>query len=111
MNRSVVSYVNWQQVCSTNNRGRKEIRFYLKRPSGTYDLAVIGKQKKLGHRLNTPSSSEYRFRYANRDELMLSSLNLPSKLRSRREVIDWLNSVVVSGFNGCLAIYVNFLVF
>ncbi|KAL9997704.1 putative DNA (cytosine-5-)-methyltransferase [Helianthus debilis subsp. tardiflorus] len=96
MNRSVVSYVNWQQVCSTNNRGRKEIRFYLKRPSGTYDLAVIGKEKKLGHRLNTTSSSEYRFRYANRDELMLSSLNLPSKLRSRREVVDWLNSVVVS---------------
>ncbi|KAI3731617.1 hypothetical protein L1987_62806 [Smallanthus sonchifolius] len=92
---TVPAFVNWEEVCSTNHRGRKEVRFYLKRRCGTSDLAVVGEEKKLGHRTMTSSSSSlYRYRYANRDKSILPSLNLPSKLRSRQAVIDCLNSIV-----------------
>ncbi|KAI3818308.1 hypothetical protein L1987_12112 [Smallanthus sonchifolius] len=91
---TVLAFINWEEVCYTNHRGRKEVRFYLKRRCGTYDLAVVGKERKLGHRTMTSSSSSYRYRYANRDKSLFLSLNLPSKLRSRQAVIDCLDSIV-----------------
>lgn len=95
MGKSVSAFVNWEEVFSTNHRGRKEVRYYLKRRDGTSDLAVVGKEKTSGH---TKSSSSCRYRYAIRDESLFPSLNLPfelpSKLRSRREVIDWLSGIV-----------------
>lgn len=88
MNKSS-AYVNFEEVFSTNPRGRKEVRYYLKRRDGTSDLVIIGKQKKLGHRSNTTSSCWYRYRYAIPDNSMFLS-----KLKSRKEVIDWLSSFV-----------------
>ncbi|KAK9074490.1 hypothetical protein SSX86_007088 [Deinandra increscens subsp. villosa] len=90
MERSA-AYVNWEEICSINRRGRKEARYYLKRRDGTFDLAVIGKEKKS-------SSNSYRYRFAKREKSPFLSVNLrfelPSKLRSRQEVIDFLTSVV-----------------
>ncbi|XP_076951225.1 uncharacterized protein LOC143624466 [Bidens hawaiensis] len=93
MNRSTTAYVNWREVGSTSRRGRKEVRFYLKRVDGSFDLAVIGKEKKkLGFGVNT---TVYRYRYANMPANI--PVDLPVKLRSRREVIDCLNSIVSGG--------------
>ncbi|KAL8249729.1 hypothetical protein R6Q59_006597 [Mikania micrantha] len=95
------AFVNWEEVCSTNRKGRKEARYYLKRRDGTYDLAVVGKEKKLGRHKKAPSCSSYRYRYANRNKSLFMSLDLPfvlpSKLRSRREVIECLSSIVSDG--------------
>ncbi|XP_076892037.1 uncharacterized protein LOC143543652 [Bidens hawaiensis] len=95
MNGSTTAYVNWREVGSTSRRGRNEVRFYLKRVDGSFDLAVIGKEKKkLGFGVNT-TSYRYRYRYANNPANI--PVDLPVKLRSRREVVDCLNSIVSGG--------------
>ncbi|CAK9186316.1 unnamed protein product [Ilex paraguariensis] len=80
-------YVRWEEVYVTSDRGRRDVRYYLIRKDGTSDLAVAGKEKSLGR---------MSYRYAIRDLSLVSASNSSSflKLRSRREVIDWLNSIV-----------------
>ncbi|KAI3720011.1 hypothetical protein L6452_20918 [Arctium lappa] len=91
------AFVKWEEVYSKNPRGRREVRYYLKRRDGTSVLAVVGKEKNSGHDMK-PSSSSSSYRYAIRDKSLFLSSNLPfefsSKLRSRREVIDWISSLV-----------------
>ncbi|KVH97634.1 uncharacterized protein LOC112523554 [Cynara cardunculus var. scolymus] len=95
------AFVKWEEVFSTNHKGRREVRYYLKRRDGTSVLAVVGKEKNSGHNMKPSSSSSYPYRYAIRDKSLFLSTNLPfefySKLRSRREVIDWLSSFVTDG--------------
>ncbi|KAJ8539200.1 hypothetical protein K7X08_013452 [Anisodus acutangulus] len=80
-------YVKWEEVCVSGDKGRREVHYYLKRRDGVSDLAVVGKEKSLRH------MSYY---YAIKDLSLLSLSNSSSllKLRSRREVIDWLNSIL-----------------
>nr|XP_043624741.1 uncharacterized protein LOC122596256 [Erigeron canadensis] len=85
-------YVKYKEVFGTNKLNRKEVRYYLIRRDGTSDLAVIGKQinnndKKLGHNSNTTS---FRYRFAIHDKLG----DFPLKLRSRKDVIVFLTSLV-----------------
>ncbi|CAL5421551.1 unnamed protein product [Camellia sinensis] len=82
-----MAFVRWEEVNVSNDRGRREVHYYLKRRDGTSDLVVIGKEKSLRH---------MSYHYAIRDRSLLSILPSSSlfKLRSRREVIDWLNSIV-----------------
>ncbi|KAI3497896.1 hypothetical protein L2E82_13864 [Cichorium intybus] len=98
--KTVSVFVNWEEVSSTNQRGRREVRYYLKRRDGTSDLAVVGKEKKPGYETKM-SSSSFRYRYAIRDKSLFPSSDIPfetsSKLRSRRQVIDWLSSLVTDG--------------
>lgn len=95
------AFVKWEEVFSTNHRGRREVRYYLKRRDGTSVLAVVGKEKNSGHDMKPSSSFSYPYRYAIRDKSLFLSSNVPfefsSKLRSRREVIDWLSSLVTDG--------------
>ncbi|KAI7996708.1 Protein AGENET DOMAIN (AGD)-CONTAINING P1 [Camellia lanceoleosa] len=82
-----MAFVRWEEVNVSNDKGRREVHYYLKRRDGTSDLVVIGKEKSLRH---------MSYHYAIRDRSLLSILPSSSlfKLRSRREVIDWLNSIV-----------------
>lgn len=82
-----MAFVRWEEVNVSNDRGRREVHYYLKRRDGTSDLVVIGKEKSLRH---------MSYHYAIRDRSLLSILPSSSlfKLRSRREVIDWLNCIV-----------------
>lgn len=59
----------------------REIHYLLKRKDGGSDLAVIGKEKSLRH-------MTYRFLLDSPSSLSSSIV----KLRSRREVVDWLHS-------------------
>lgn len=82
-------YIGWQEVfVSGGEKGRKEVRYFLKKRDGSSDLAVVGREK---------SSRHVSYHYAIRDEVLASigssSLSL-LKLKSRRDVVDWLNSVV-----------------
>ena len=75
-------FVSWYEVFVSSDRGRREVHYYLKRGDGGSDLAVVGKEKSLRHMT---------YHYALRDRFLSSSL---TKLKSRREVVEWLSSVV-----------------
>ncbi|RAL38275.1 hypothetical protein DM860_002253 [Cuscuta australis] len=84
-------YVSWNEVSSSADKGRKEVCYYLNRRDGVSDLVVVGTEKGIKH---------FSYHYALKDPSLLSAsypVSLP-KLRKRREVIDWLNSIV-SGLN------------
>ena len=80
-------YERWEEVYVSSDKGKREVHYFLKRRNGDggLDLAVVGKEKTLRH-------MSYHYAFKDREQRFL----LP-KLRSRREVIDWLNSVVIPG--------------
>ncbi|KAK7275236.1 hypothetical protein RIF29_16345 [Crotalaria pallida] len=78
---ATTSYVSWEEVFVSSNKGRREIHYVLKRRNGDSDLAVIGKEKSLRH---------ISYRYVLKDP----SMGPFWKLKSRREVVDWLESIV-----------------
>ncbi|XP_073154770.1 uncharacterized protein [Henckelia pumila] len=87
-NDSAASYVDWKEVVVSSEKGRREVHYYLKRYGGGADLVVVGKEKSVRH------MSYY---YAMKDnKASLSNLKRCSilKLRSRREVIDWLETIL-----------------
>ncbi|KAJ8531096.1 hypothetical protein K7X08_025827 [Anisodus acutangulus] len=74
-------YVKWWEVCVSGDKGTREVHYYLKRRDGGSDLAVVGKENSLRH---------MSYHYAIKHLSLLSLL----KLSSRRQVIDWLNSIL-----------------
>ncbi|KAL6538944.1 hypothetical protein OROMI_025270 [Orobanche minor] len=94
-NNPTVLYVDWEEVVVSTDKGRREVHYYLKRGGGggggsgsSGDLVIVGKEKSAGH-------MSYRYTIKN-NKLLPSILNRSSrlKLRSRKEVIDWLNSIL-----------------
>ncbi|KAA8532719.1 hypothetical protein F0562_032752 [Nyssa sinensis] len=81
------AFVRWEEVFVSSDKGRREVRYYLKRRDGTSDLAVIGKERSLRH-------MSYHYAIRDRSLLSISPSSSLLKLRSRREVIDWLNSII-----------------
>ncbi|KAK8537493.1 hypothetical protein V6N12_043653 [Hibiscus sabdariffa] len=84
------AYVSWEEVNVSSDKGRREVHYYLKRRDGVSDLAVIGREKSLRH-------MSYHFAIKNRS-LFFSSTSF-YKLKSRREVVYWLNSVVSDSYS------------
>ncbi|KAJ6429774.1 hypothetical protein OIU84_021218 [Salix udensis] len=82
---SLVGYVSWEEVNVSRDKGRREVKYYLKKNDGGKDLAIIGKEMSLRH-------MSYNFAISIWSNLY--SMTPPVKLKSRREVIDWLNSIV-----------------
>ncbi|MCL7027106.1 hypothetical protein MKW94_007969, partial [Papaver nudicaule] len=72
-------YVDWEEILISNEKGKREVHYFLKRKEGLgKDLAVIGKERTIRHMFYTVALS-----------------NSPLlKLKSRREVLDWLSSIV-----------------
>ncbi|CAI9779089.1 unnamed protein product [Fraxinus pennsylvanica] len=89
MVNSKAFYTGWEEVVLSNEKGRREVHYYLKRSgvSGA-DLVVVGKEKNLRH-------MSYYYEIKDNKSL-LSTLKCSSllKLRTRREVINWLNTIV-----------------
>ncbi|GLT91784.1 hypothetical protein SLE2022_096570 [Rubroshorea leprosula] len=81
----LASYDSWEEVNISVDEGRKKVHYYLKRKDGGLDLAVVGKETSLRH---------MRYRLAIRNRPVFASPASFGKLKSRREVIDWLNSVI-----------------
>ena len=86
---SMAAYVSWEEVNVSSDKGRREVHYYLNRRDGVSDLAVIGKEKSLRH-------MSYHLTIKNRS-LFFSSTSF-YKLKSRREVVYWLNSVVSGNY-------------
>ncbi|KAL0380754.1 UNVERIFIED_CONTAM: hypothetical protein Sangu_0139700 [Sesamum angustifolium] len=85
---STASHVGWEEVVVSSEKGRREVHYYLKRCGGGRDLVVVGKEKSARH---------MSYHYAIKDNKSLSPIlnrSFRLKLRSRREVIDWLSSIL-----------------
>ncbi|CAK7326553.1 unnamed protein product [Dovyalis caffra] len=80
-----LGYISWEEVYVSSDKGRREVRYYLKRNDGGKDLAIVGKEKSLRH-------MSYYFAIRNRSKFFSMAPSL--KPKSRREVIDWLDSIV-----------------
>ncbi|XP_059282674.1 uncharacterized protein LOC132036366 isoform X1 [Lycium ferocissimum] len=72
-------HVSWSEVW---DKGRREVHYYLKRRDGRSDLAVVGKDK------------SYHYAIKDLSLFFLSNSSSLPKLRSRIDVIHWLNSIV-----------------
>ncbi|KAL5999880.1 hypothetical protein ACLOJK_034557 [Asimina triloba] len=85
--KGMLAYEGWDEVNVSNEKGRREVHFYLKRSDGfggfCADLAVIGKEKSVRH-----------MSYSVQTSFLLRTAAPSLKLRSRREVIEWLSSFV-----------------
>ncbi|KAL0463602.1 UNVERIFIED_CONTAM: hypothetical protein Slati_0247800 [Sesamum latifolium] len=87
-NSSTSSYVGWEEVLVSTEKGRREVHYYLKRCGGGRDLVVVGKEKSARH-----MSYHYAIK-DNKSLLPIFNRSFGLKLRSRREVIDWLSSIL-----------------
>lgn len=81
-------FVAWEEHIVCHERGNRVIHFYLKDVSGESVLAVIGTERSIRH-----------MTYVVSDELMRldgfeKSVIACTKWRARREVVDWLTSLV-----------------
>lgn len=77
------------------DKGRREVRYFLKKKNGELDLALIGKEK---------SSRHMSYHYAIRN----SSFAPFFRLKSRREVVNWLDSIVQGQFHFYLFVLSTF---
>ncbi|KAG6391700.1 hypothetical protein SASPL_149458 [Salvia splendens] len=83
------AYAAWEEVAVSTEKGRREVHYYLRRcGGGGRDLVVVGKEKTATH-------MSYRYKIED-GKLLPSILSCASrvKLRSRREVVDWLESII-----------------
>ncbi|KAK4760406.1 hypothetical protein SAY87_005299 [Trapa incisa] len=81
---SSLRYVGWKEVVACTGGGSRIFRYYLNRSDGRADLAVVGKE-------NMP----YRCVLRRRRTFGLGDPEFDAKkLRSRRDIIDWLDSIL-----------------
>ncbi|RRT51770.1 hypothetical protein B296_00044356 [Ensete ventricosum] len=102
------AYVAWEEVVVSNDKGRRVVHYYLKGAGGGVDLAVVGREKSLRHMSYAVPSQFVRSLMARPHLLpslpsssvphLPSASAFPFKWRSRREVIDWLSSLVQAIF-------------
>lgn len=85
---SATRFLEWEEQFVSNDRGSRIVHYYLKDQNGNAILAVVGTERSLRHMV-----------YVVSDEFLnLPGLAKPSnpsfKWRSRREVVDWLTSLL-----------------
>lgn len=94
---TAAEYVAWEELLipSSKDGGMKVVRFYLKRRDGSLDLAVVGKEKKdKKERKEMTLRRSTRFHFAIQNRFLGDFTSSSIKLRSLKEVHDWLNSFV-----------------
>lgn len=100
-------YERWEEFYVSGDKGKREVHYYLKRKDGTgSDLVVIGKEKTLRH-----MSYHFAFKERSLHFNFANSSSFLAKLRSRREVVDWLNSIIDLGEFMFIYIYIYIFIF
>ncbi|KAL5097528.1 hypothetical protein RYX36_001855 [Vicia faba] len=79
-------FVAWEEQVICQERGNRVIHFYLKHVSGNSVLAVVGTERSVRHMMYVVPQQ---FLQA------YGSINVTYKWRARREVVDWLNHLVL----------------
>ncbi|KAJ4760260.1 hypothetical protein LUZ62_025303 [Rhynchospora pubera] len=93
-------YARWDEVVVSNDKGRREVHYFLKDSFGNADLAVVGRERSLRHMTYETTDGFLRSRHVASPSPRRSPLangSMPLKWKTRREVVDWLTSLV-SGF-------------
>ncbi|GAB2284756.1 hypothetical protein Dimus_019210 [Dionaea muscipula] len=88
MSRSSFSFVEWKEQYVSQEKGRRVVHYLLKDSSGEFILAVIGTERSLRHMV-----------YVVADEFLNvygteNAVQAGLKWKSRREVVDWLTSML-----------------
>ncbi|PKU85066.1 uncharacterized protein LOC110097256 [Dendrobium catenatum] len=94
-------WVRWEEEIVSNDRGRREVHYYVRDDCGGRDLAVVGREKSVRHMAYAVPAKFYQSLISLSDTASPSGVNsaaaaLPSdlKLRTRRQVVDWLSLLV-----------------
>ncbi|KAH9315926.1 hypothetical protein KI387_024553, partial [Taxus chinensis] len=92
-------FVEWDEEYVSNDRGSRVVHYYLKDSHGNARRAVVGTEKSLRHMVYVVSD-EFLHLLTNNKSISSSSSTSSSsssgsmKWRSRREVVDWLSSLL-----------------
>ncbi|KAK3218808.1 hypothetical protein Dsin_012778 [Dipteronia sinensis] len=84
------SFVSWEEHIIRHERGNRVVHFYLKDSFGDLVLAVVGTERSIRHMMYVVSD-EFIHAYGYGSSRFT---NMSIKWRARREVVDWLTSVV-----------------
>lgn len=82
-------FVGWEEEYVSNDRGSRVVDYYLKDRHGNTKLAVVGTERSLRHMVYVVSDE---FLHLTNNSKSNSSSSM--KWRSRREVVDWLDSLL-----------------
>lgn len=82
------SFVSWEEHTLCQERGNRVVHYYLKEASGEFVLAVIGTERSIRHMMYVVSD-EFVETYGSK-----GFINACTKWRARREVVEWLTSLV-----------------
>ncbi|KAK6265109.1 hypothetical protein QUC31_013320 [Theobroma cacao] len=88
MSENNYSFVGWEEHIICQERGNRVVHFYLKEASGPLVLAVVGTERSIRHMMYVVSG-EFLQAYGSH-----GFINASSKWRARREVVEWLQSLV-----------------
>lgn len=81
-------FVEWKEQFVSQERGNRVVHYYLKDSSGESILAVVGTERSVRHMFYV-IAEEFLQVYGKE-----SSIHAGFKWRSRREVVDWLTSML-----------------
>ncbi|KAK6917860.1 Bromo adjacent homology (BAH) domain [Dillenia turbinata] len=81
-------FVAWEERIISQERGNRVVHYYFKDSFGDYVLAVVGTERSIRHMI-----------YVVTDDFLMDYgsgkfINSCTKWRARREVVEWLNSMV-----------------
>lgn len=77
------SFVGWEEHIICPERGSRVVHFYLKDDTGYLVLAVIGTERSIRHMM-----------YVVTGEFSQTYGSQSMKWRARREVVEWLQSLI-----------------
>ena len=82
------SFVAWEEHILCHERGNRVVHYFLKEASGNLVLAVIGTERSIRHMMYVVSD-DFVQAFGSK-----GSVNACTKWRARREVVEWLSSLV-----------------
>ncbi|KAJ9689958.1 hypothetical protein PVL29_012562 [Vitis rotundifolia] len=88
MPANIPHFEAWEEQVICPERGSRVVHYYLKNTSGTSILAVVGTERSIRHMFYVVSD-EFLHAYGGD-----TSVKVCTKWRARREVVDWLTSVI-----------------
>ncbi|KAJ3677408.1 hypothetical protein LUZ60_003132 [Juncus effusus] len=98
---SLKRYKGWEEVVVSNDKGKREVHYYLKDGLGGADLAVVGRERSLRHMSYRTVDGFIRGCHAaepspspNCSPSLADGAAAGLKWKTRREVVDWLTSIV-----------------
>ena len=81
-------FVEWKEQFVSQERGHRVVHYFLKDSAGNFILAVVGTERSVRHMFYVVAD-EFLNAYGSEN-----SVHAGFKWRSRREVVDWLTSML-----------------